>query len=102
LFLSHRAWWHWDVTWRWVRAQGLAGPVVLVASPADKLAHLRRLVDGGGPVTYWDDLSHGTEHGHTELYQDIIDQVAGLGLSYHGYDEIEAVIAAAGGRPTSG
>jgi hypothetical protein len=29
----------------------------------------------------------------------VIEAVAGLGLEYHGYDEIEAVIAAAGGRP---
>jgi hypothetical protein len=101
IFLSHRAWWHWDVTRRWVRDHGMAGPVVLVASPADKLEHLRCLVAGGGPVTYWDDLSHGTERGRTELYHDVIQAVAGLGLDYHGYDEIEAIVAAAGGRPSS-
>jgi hypothetical protein len=99
IFLSHRAWWHWDVTALWIRAQAMAGPVVLVSDPGDKLAHLRHLVAHGGAVTYWDDLSHGTERGETELYGDVIEAVQTLGLDYHGYDEIEAIVAAAGGRP---
>jgi hypothetical protein len=101
IFISHRRWWHWDVTRQWVRSHGMVGPVVLVSSPADKLRHLQYLASRGGPVVYWDDLTHGTEAGHTELYQDVIDEVAGLGLDYHGYDEIEAVVAAAGGRVPS-
>lgn len=101
LFLSYRDWWHWPLTRAWLRAQGMTGTLVLVSSPAQKLRHLRHLASGPGPVVYWDDLSHGTEQGATELYQDVIDAVRALALEYHGYDEIEAVIAAAGGRQTT-
>ncbi len=98
LFLSHRNWWEWPLTRTWLRDQGLAGPLVLVSTPADKLTHLRRIVSGGGPVVYWDDLSHGTEHGTTELYDDVIDAVRELGLEYHDHAEIEAIVDGAGGR----
>lgn len=98
LFLSHRSWWYWWLTRRWLRENGFDGTLVLVSTPGHKLGHLRRLVDGGGQVVYWDDLSHGTERGRTELYVELIDAVGALDLTYHGIDEIEAVVAAAGGR----
>lgn len=99
LFLSHRNWWDWGLTRRWLAAHGMRGTLVLVASARDKIAHLEVLVGTGGPVTYWDDLSHGTEHGSTQLYDEVIDAVRRLGVEHHGRDEIEAIVAAAGGRP---
>jgi hypothetical protein len=98
LFLSHRNWWDWNLTRRWLAEHGMHGTLVLVASAQDKIAHLEVLAAGGGPVTYWDDLSHGTEHGETRFYHEVIDAARRLGIDHHGRDEIEAIVAAAGGR----
>jgi hypothetical protein len=96
--LSHRAIWHWGVTRAWLRRNGIRlgwSELVLVASPADKVAHLRRWCAAGCRVTYWDDLTHGTERGRTERYDDVIAEVARLSLTHHGPDEIAAIVAAA-------
>lgn len=101
VFLSHRMLWEWRSTQRWLVANGFAatpGNVVLVPSAADKLAVLGRLATGGRTITYWDDLSHGTERGRTEMYDRIIAEVRTLAVEYHGLEVIEAVVAAAGGR----
>ncbi len=106
VFLSHRNWWEWRLTRTWLRDVGYSVPVanlVLVASPGDKVGHLRRLLDHGLHVTYWDDLSHGQESGTPQKYVEVIDAVDALtarpgSLEYHGVDEIESIVAAAGGR----
>lgn len=113
VYLSHRALWHWGITRAWLRGAGYdvpAASLILVSDPSEKVAHLRALcrADGeagaGRVVTYWDDLSHGTEHGETKLYDDVICEVRELAtstvsdLTHHGLDEIESVVAAAGGR----
>lgn len=117
VFVSHRALWHWGTTRSWLRNMGYEVSIeslVLVSDPAEKIGHLRRLVGpagrGGrssgapGALTYWDDLSHGTEHGETKLYDHVVREVhklaesSGRRLTYHGLDDIEAVVAAAGGR----
>lgn len=97
LFLSHRNWWDWPLTRSWLRRNGMRGVLVVVATPGDKVAHLRRLA-AGGPVVLWDDCSHGTEHGTTQRYDAVIDAARELGIEHHGLDEIEAIVAAAGGR----
>ena len=96
--LSHRNLWHWTVTRSWLRANGVDvgwAELVLVASPNDKIAHLRRLCAGGREVTYWDDLTHGTERGRHGSYEDVVEAVRRLPLTYHGEAEIAAVVAAA-------
>jgi hypothetical protein len=106
IFLTHRNWWEWRLTLRWLRDEGYPVSVahlVLVASPGDKIAHLQRLVGTGSPVTYWDDLSHGQESGRPQRYVEVVAAVESLRLEsgrleYHGVDEIEAIVAAAGGR----
>lgn len=105
VFLSHRMLWEWRSTQRWLTAHGFAvapGHLVLVPTAAAKLGVLRRVANGQRSVTYWDDLSHGTEHGRTETYDDVIAAVAQLPLEYHGLAEIEALVAAAGGREVVG
>jgi hypothetical protein len=100
VFLSHRNWWEWGLTRRWLLENGFAVGVanlVLVASPADKIDHLRTMVSGG-PVLLWDDLTHAQESGEPQHYVEVVDEVRALGLEYHGYDEIEAIVEAAGGR----
>ena len=97
MFLSHRNWWEWSLTRNWLRQHGMVGVLVLVASPTDKVRHLSKLASGRS-VTYWDDLSHGTERGETEVYAEVIDAVAGLGIEWHGLDEIDGIVASAGGR----
>jgi hypothetical protein len=95
--LSHRNLWHWPVTRSWLRANGVDvgwTDLVLVASPADKIAHLRRLCAGGRDVTYWDDLTHGTERGRHGSYDEVVDAVRRLPLAYHGEAEIARVVAA--------
>ena len=97
VFLSHRNWWEWPITLLWLRGAGYrVGPtsLVLVADAADKLAHLRQCVAAAtGDVTYWDDLSHSHEHGDAVFYDDVISEVRSMGLTYHGFDEIVAVVS---------
>ena len=98
VFLSHRSWWFWPLTRTWLSAAGFEGPVVLVADPAEKVAHLRRLA-ARHPVVYWDDLTAHQETGHPVRYDEVIEAVGAIdGVEYHGADEIEAIVAAAGGR----
>ena len=100
VFLSHRNWWEWGLTRRWLQSNGFAvgtSNLVLVASPADKVDHLRSLAKGG-PVVVWDDLSHAQETGSPQHYDDVVDSVRGVVSEYHGYAEIEAVVESAGGR----
>ena len=99
IYLSHRQTWFRPVTLRWLRRAGFDASslrVILVPSAAAKLAFLRRIADGSRPVDYWDDLSHGTEHGVTLLYSDVIDAVRALPLTYHDVEEIAVVTTACG------
>jgi hypothetical protein len=94
LFISRRAWWHWGQTYRWLRRHGFAATpsnVVLVASPRDKLALLRRCLRAG-PVTYWDDLSHSHEAGKVQLFEDVTSEVNALPIEYKGWDAIREVV----------
>jgi len=96
--LSHRAIRHWGVTRSWLRRHGITlrwWELVLVDSPADKVAHLRRWCSAGCDVVYWDDLTHGTERGREERYDAVIAAVAALPLVHHGVEEIAAVVAVA-------
>jgi hypothetical protein len=100
VFLSHRNWWEWGLTRKWLLDHGYAVPtasLVLVPSAAAKVAHLSRLTRAG-TVVYWDDLSHGQESGTPQRYDEVVTAVQALRLEYHGVDEIEAIVAAAGGR----
>jgi len=104
VYLSHRPLWFAPLTLHWLRSAGYdASPlrVILVPSAAAKIGFLRRLADGSRQVDYWDDLSHGTERGTTELYAEVIDAVRSLPVTYHGLDEIAAVVSAAA-PPASG
>jgi hypothetical protein len=101
VFLSHRSWRHWHVTRRWLRRHGFSvgiANLVLVAQAADKVKHLKRLTVTGRPVTYWDDLSYAHEEGEAQRYDAVIREVLTLDLDYHGADEIESIVTAAGGR----
>jgi hypothetical protein len=96
--LSHRAIRHWGVTRDWLRRHGVAVrwyDLVLVDSPGDKVAHLRRWCAAGCDVVYWDDLTHGTERGREERYQDVVAAVRRLPLVHHGAEEIAEVVAVA-------
>jgi hypothetical protein len=101
VFLSHRSWRHWRVTRQWLRRHGFSVGVanlVLVAQAADKVKHLKRLTATGRRVTYWDDLSYAHEEGEARRYDAVIREVLTLDLDYHGADEIESIVTAAGGR----
>jgi hypothetical protein len=94
MFLSHRSVRHWLRTFRWLRRHGFAATplnVVLVADPADKVAHLRRCVRAAD-VVYWDDLSHSHEHGEAAFHHELIATVRSLPLEYVGWDDIRAVV----------
>ena len=93
LFLTHRGWRHWEQTVRWLRRHGFAASplnVVLVARPADKIGHLRRLARAG-PVTYWDDLSHSHELGEPVLHAEVIAAVGRLDVDHVGWATISAL-----------
>lgn len=90
VFLSHRNLWEWPVTFRWLRRHGFAAHwwnVVLVPSPAAKVPLVRRLAPGR-EVTYWDDLSYGHETGTINFYAEVVDALAGVSLTYKGWDDI--------------
>lgn len=100
LYVSHRPLWLWPTTVAWLRANGFtasAATVLLVPSAASKVGLLARLADGRRHVTYWDDLSHSTELGRTGRYEQVIAEIASLPLTYHGLEDIAAVVSAAGG-----
>jgi len=97
LYVSHRFLWQLPVTLSWLRAHGFPaslGTVLLVPEPPHKLRYLRRLV-AAGPVEYWDDLSHGHEHGTVQYYEDLIAAVRSLPIDYRGAAEIAATVEAA-------
>ena len=90
IYLSHRNLWEWPVTYRWLRGNGFAvrpDRVLVVPSAAAKVPYLRRLARGRH-VTFWDDLSRGHETGEIEFYTDVIDLLAGVSLTYRGWDDI--------------
>lgn len=90
VYLSHRNLWEWPVTFKWLRANGfVARPdrVILVPSAAAKVPLLRRIARAR-EVTVWDDLSHGHETGAIEFYTDVIELLAGVSLTYRGWDDI--------------
>jgi len=90
VFLSHRNLWEWDVTYRWLRDHGFAvraDNLVLVPTPAAKLPHLRRLARDR-ELTVWDDLSRGHETGTVTFYAEVIAALAGVSLTYKGWDDI--------------
>ncbi len=96
--LSHRAVWHWPVTRQWLARHGIRlrwYELVLVADPAHKVAHLRRWCRAGCDLVYWDDLTHGTEHGREQRYEDVVAAVAELPLTHHGAEEIAAIVSEA-------
>ena len=93
VYLSHRNAWEWPVTFRWLREHGFSvapDRLILVPDAAVKVRHLRRLASGRD-VVYWDDLSFGHETGTTSFHDDVIARVRALPLTYHGWDEIEAL-----------
>lgn len=90
VYLSHRNLWEWPVTYRWLRTNGfVARPdrVILVPSAAAKVPLLRRIARAR-QVTVWDDLSHGHETGEIEFYAEVIELLAGVSLTYRGWDDI--------------
>ncbi|MFN8051594.1 MAG: hypothetical protein U0Q22_09175 [Acidimicrobiales bacterium] len=98
IFLSHRNLWDRPVTLRWLRTHGFAatrGNVVLVPSPADKVALVSALARGGS-VTVWDDLTHGHETGTVGYYDDVIEAVTRASATYHGWADIVAVTGSSG------
>jgi len=102
--MSHRHLWHGRLTRRWLTDHGVdvdPWAVVLVSAASDKPDLIAILSAGGRDVEVWDDLSHGTESGTTQRYTDVVAALERLGVRYHGLDEIEAVVAEAGGRRTA-
>ena len=90
VYLSHRNLWEWPVTYRWLGAHGFSvrpGRLLLVPSAAAKVPYLRRLARGRD-VTFWDDLSRGHETGEIEFYAEVIELLAGVSLTYRGWDDI--------------
>ena len=61
--------------------------VLVVPSAAAKVPYLRRLARGRD-VTFWDDLSRGHETGEIEFYAEVIESLAGVSLTYRGWDDI--------------
>lgn len=90
VYLSHRNLWEWPVTYQWLRTHGFvvrADRLVLVPSPRAKVPLVRRLA-AGRSVTMWDDLSYGHETGEVGFYDDVIESLAGVSLTYRGWADI--------------
>lgn len=90
VYLSHRNLWEWPVTYRWLRTHGFvvrADRLLLVPSAAAKVPLVRRMAEGR-TVTMWDDLSFGHETGEVGFYDDVIESLAGVSLTYRGWADI--------------
>ena len=90
VYLSHRNLWEWPVTYRWLRTHGFvvrADRLLLVPSAAAKVPLVRRMAEGR-TVTMWDDLSFGHETGEVRFYDDVIDSLGGVSLTYRGWADI--------------
>lgn len=90
VYLSHRNLWEWPVTYRWLRTHGFvvrADRLLLVPSAAAKVPLVRRMAEGR-TVTMWDDLSFGHETGEVRFYDDVIESLAGVSLTYRGWADI--------------
>jgi len=66
-------------------------PFFLVSKPIEKIKFLKSATRVFHKVTYYDDLSFNHENGEVKFYQDIINEIHKLPVSYFGYKEIIAI-----------
>lgn len=62
--------------------------LILVPTPKDKIAFLKKAIAKNDSVVYYDDLSYNHEYGEVKLYEEVIKEVNTLNLSYYGLREI--------------
>ncbi|WP_342328502.1 hypothetical protein [Pedobacter sp. FW305-3-2-15-E-R2A2] len=92
IFISARGFLSYRTTRQWLRSCGLEGcDLILVAHAADKMYYIKTLISMELPVVYIDDLSYNHEHGDMKLYDELIQEVNGLPLTYLGIKEIEII-----------
>lgn len=63
-------------------------PFYLVSEPFKKIKFLKYSASCFKRVTLYDDLSYNHENGEVKFYQEIINEVKKLSISYFGYEEI--------------
>lgn len=68
-------------------------PFFIVPAAKDKLNYLERAVSKFNKVTYYDDLSYNHEHGEVKYYENEINKVKTLDITYIGYDKIKQINA---------
>lgn len=92
IFISARSFLSYRTTQHWLRSCGLDGcDLILVARAEDKMYYLKTLISNGLSVVYIDDLSYNHEHGDMKLYDELIQEINGLSLTYLGIKEIELI-----------
>lgn len=92
IFISARSFLSYRTTGQWLRSCGLEGcELILVAHAADKMYYIKTLISKGFSVVYIDDLSYNHEHGEMKLYDELIQEINGLPLTYLGIKEIELI-----------
>ncbi|RQO70212.1 hypothetical protein DBR43_19475 [Pedobacter sp. KBW06] len=92
IFISARSFLSYRTTQEWLRSCGLEGcDLILVARAADKMYYIKTLISMGLPVVYIDDLSYNHEYGEMKLYDELIQDISGLPITYLGIKEIELI-----------
>jgi len=85
LFITSRRFRFYGITFRSllrIFSWRVAGQLVLVESPEDKIPYLELLIARYTLVHYYDDLSYNHEHGEVKTYQEVIERVNKLRLVY--------------------
>jgi hypothetical protein len=65
--------------------------LILVPKPEDKLYFLNKAISKNQKVTLFDDFSYGHENGELHFYENVIEKVLLLNLTYYGCDYIEKI-----------
>ncbi len=97
LVLTAREYRTWPTTLAWLRRHtGVreSGRVIMVRSAAEKLPILNRLRLAYGRVLLIDDMSRNHEHGEVLSYDEVMAQLARIGITHLGVDFIEGVTRA--------
>lgn len=71
--------------------KGMKYSLVMVDRSIEKLTFLKFFLKGADKVTYFDDLSFYQENGQEKFYDDVINKVKELPLTYYGAEHIKKI-----------
>ncbi|MBP6730894.1 MAG: hypothetical protein KA149_02480 [Chitinophagales bacterium] len=91
IFVTARSFKTWRITQRWFEENGLQVSlldIIIVASPAEKIKLLNRILPAQKAVTFIDDMSWNHEKEEVKFYDIEIQLISKLKLRHIGYNTI--------------